>query len=145
CPIVRYHPAVVAQMVASIALMSDGRFMLGLGAGENLNEHVVGKGWPPVHIRHQMLEEAIEVIRELWQGEYVSFKGEFFTVHDAKIFSKPPETLMILVDARGLESCDIAATSGDGLIAPEPQALLVKEYRDYAVYRAAYWVLVVCI
>ena len=144
CPIVRYHPAVVAQMAATIALMSDGRFMLGLGAGENLNEHVVGKGWPPVHIRHQMLEEAIEVNREMWQGEYVSFKGEFFTVHDAKIFSKPPEPPMILVAASGQESCDIAATSGDGLIATEPKAQLVKNYRESGGDGPAYAQIAMC-
>src|SRR5205085_11333065 len=103
CPIVRYHPAIVAQMGATIAQMSDGRFLLGLGAGENLNEHVVGKGWPPVHVRHQMLEEAIEVIRELWQGEYVSFKGELFSVHDEKHFSKPQEPPIILVADRRQE------------------------------------------
>jgi len=66
CPTIRYHPAIVAQKAATVAVMSDGRFRLGVGAGENLNEHVVGRGWPPVHIRHEMLEEAIEIIRALW-------------------------------------------------------------------------------
>ena|SRR5438270_2884844 len=130
CPIVRYHPAIVAQMAATIAQMSDGRFLLGLGAGENLNEHVVGKGWPPVHVRHQMLEEAIEIIRELWKGDYVSFQGEFFTVHDARIFSLPPRPPLIYVAASGRESCDIAASSGDGLIATEPKPDLVQHYRE---------------
>ncbi|HEX3629048.1 MAG TPA: TIGR03557 family F420-dependent LLM class oxidoreductase [Candidatus Dormibacteraeota bacterium] len=130
CPIIRYHPAVVAQMAATIALMSDGRFMLGLGAGENLNVHVVGKGWPPAHIRHQMLEEAIEVIQELWKGDYVFYQGEFYSVHDAKIFSRPAEAPLILVAASGRESCDLAATSADGLIATEPKAALVSDYRE---------------
>src|SRR5437899_1027643 len=85
CPTVRYHPAIVAQMAATIGLMSDDRFTLGLGAGENLNEHVVGEGWPPANIRHLMVEEAIHVIRELWKGGYVSHQGDFYEVHDARI------------------------------------------------------------
>lgn len=130
CPIVRYHPAIVAQMAATIALMSDGRFALGLGAGENLNEHIVGKGWPPAFIRHQMLEEAVDIIRELWQGQYVSFQGEFFNVHDARIFSKPSESPPIYVAASGSESADIAANSGDGLIATEPKSEIIAAYRE---------------
>ncbi len=129
CPIVRYHPAIVAQMAATIAIMSDGRFILGLGAGENLNEHVVGKGWPPAFVRHQMLEEAIDIIRELWKNDYVSYQGEFFTVHDAKIFSKPAQPPPIYVAASGSESADIAAKF-DGLIATEPKAEIVKAYRE---------------
>lgn len=129
CPIVRYHPAIVAQMAATIAIMSNGRFILGLGAGENLNEHVVGKGWLPVFVRHQMLEEAIDVIRELWDGDYVNYQGEFFTVYEAKIFSKPAQPPAIYVAASGRESADIAAKA-DGLIATEPKAEIVENYRD---------------
>src|SRR5207253_1182398 len=99
CPTVRYHPAIVAQMAATIGLMSDDRFTLGLGAGENLNEHVVGQGWPPANIRHLMLEEAIHVIRELWKGGYVSHQGDYFDVHDARIFSMPKQLPPIAVAA----------------------------------------------
>src|SRR3954470_13447926 len=77
-PIMRYHPAVVAQKAATMGVLSEGRFTLGLGAGENLNEHVVGHGWPPVNTRHEMFREAIEIIKELFQGGYRNYRGEFF-------------------------------------------------------------------
>jgi G6PDH family F420-dependent oxidoreductase len=89
CPIVRYHPAVVAQKAATVSLLSDGRFSLGLGAGENLNEHVVGAGWPPVDVRHQMLDEAVEIIRALWDGGYVNHRGRHYTVESAKLYDVP--------------------------------------------------------
>jgi G6PDH family F420-dependent oxidoreductase len=76
CPTIRYHPAIVAQKAATVAVMSEGRFRLGVGAGENLNEHVVGKGWPPVRVRHEMLAEAIEIMRSLWEGHYYSHEGK---------------------------------------------------------------------
>ena len=75
CPTLRYHPAIVAQKAATVAVMSGGRFRLGVGAGENLNEHVVGRGWPPVRVRHEMLEEAIAIMRALWEGRYYFFEG----------------------------------------------------------------------
>ena len=84
CPIKRYHPAVVAQKAATVGVLADGRFTLGLGAGENLNEHVTGGGWPPVNVRHQMLEEAVDIIRSLWAGGYVSVDGRHFQVDSAK-------------------------------------------------------------
>jgi G6PDH family F420-dependent oxidoreductase len=130
CPIIRYHPAIVAQMAATIAVMSDGRFELGLGAGENLNEHVVGQGWPPVNLRHEMLEEAIEIIKELWQGGYVSIQGQYFNVHDARIFTLPARPPRIHVAASGRESCDLAASTDSGLIATQPKQELVSMYRD---------------
>lgn len=130
CPTVRYHPAIVAQMAATIALISDGRFTLGLGAGENLNEHVVGEGWPPANIRHLMLEEAIEIIRRLWEGNYVSHQGEFFSVHDARIFSKPATPPVIAVAASGRESCRLAARAGAALVAVDPLPELVEMYRE---------------
>src|ERR671928_1451668 len=76
CPTMRYRPAVVAQQAATLALLSDGRFRLGLGAGENLNEHVIGEGWPPVAVRHEMLAEALQIIRGLFNGETVTFRGD---------------------------------------------------------------------
>ena len=84
CPTMRYHPAVVAQQAATVQILSDGRFTLGLGSGENLNEHVVGKGWPAVDCRQEMLGEAIEIIRELFGGELVSFRGGYFQVDSAR-------------------------------------------------------------
>ena len=84
CPIRRYHPAVVAQKAATMQLLSDGRFTLGLGAGENLNEHIVGGQWPIARVRHEMLEEAVEIIRALWSGGVVTYRGKYFDVEDAK-------------------------------------------------------------
>ena len=130
CPTVRYHPAIVAQMAATIGLMSDGRFTLGLGAGESLNEHVVGKGWPPANLRHLMLEEAIDIIRKLWDGRYLSHQGDFFTVHDARIFSTPSTPPPIAVAASGRESCRLAARTGAALIAVDPLPELVSMYRE---------------
>src|SRR5690606_29443492 len=89
CPLIRYHPVVVAQQAATVATMSEGRFVLGLGAGERLNEHVVGEGWPPVDVRHEMLGEAIDVLRHLWAGGFVSHRGPWFTVEDARIYDLP--------------------------------------------------------
>lgn len=92
CPIVRYHPVIVAQMAATVGVLSEGRFRLGVGTGERLNEHVVGFGWPAIRVRLEMLREAVEVIRKLWSGKYVSHYGNFFTAEDAKIFDLPAKT-----------------------------------------------------
>src|SRR3954452_7444852 len=99
CPIIRYHPAIIAQAAATVAVLSDGRFTLGLGAGERLNEHVVGKGWPPVDVRHEMLREAVDIIRLLWQGGYQSFRGEHFQLEDARIFDLPDDPIEIAMAA----------------------------------------------
>ena len=89
CPTVRYHPVVVAQMAATVSLLTGGRFALGVGAGEKLNEHVVGAGWPAAATRHEMLTEAIDIMRHLWSGGYQSHDGEYVTVEDARIYSLP--------------------------------------------------------
>src|SRR3954452_9130212 len=85
CPTFRYHPAVVAQQAATLQILSGGRFPPGLGAGENLNEHVVGEGWPPADVRHEMVMEALQIIRDLFDGGYVNFRGEHFDVESAKL------------------------------------------------------------
>src|SRR5919202_6474544 len=108
CPIIRYHPVVIAQAGATVQLLSEGRFTLGLGSGEHLNEHVVGGGWPPVDVRHRMLREAVEVIRELWQGGYVNYDGEFFDVQSAKIWDLPGELPPIGIAVSGSQSCRLA-------------------------------------
>ena len=99
CPTVRYHPAIVAQQAATVGLLSDGRFTLGLGAGENLNEHVVGRGWPPANIRHEMLAEAVEIITRLFGGDYVNYRGKHFTVDSAKLWDvgAPPPRIGVAV------------------------------------------------
>lgn len=88
CPTIRYHPVIVAQKAATVAAMSGGRFHLGLGGGENLNEHVVGRGWPPPRVRHEMLEEAIDIMRSLWAGGFHSHEGKHFTADRARVFTR---------------------------------------------------------
>ncbi len=129
CPFLRYHPAVVAQQAATMALLSDGRFTLGVGAGERLNEHVVGRGWPPVSVRHEMLREAVEIIRLLWQGGYQSFRGRHLTLEDARLFDLPDEPIELAIAASGDDSLALAIELGDGLIATSPEAELVDRFR----------------
>jgi G6PDH family F420-dependent oxidoreductase len=126
CPIMRYHPAVVAQKAATVALLAGGRrFTLGLGAGENLNEHVVGRGWPPVNVRHVMLSEAIEIIRCLFDEGYVSLDGEHFRVDSAKLWDKPADGVPIAVAVSGTNSIERFAPVADAMVAVEPELSLV--------------------
>lgn len=130
CPILRYHPAIIAQAAATVAVLSEGRFTLGLGAGERLNEHVVGKGWPPADVRHEMLAEAIVVLRSLWTGDFVSHRGRYFTVEDARVFDLPDEPIELFVAVSGKASARLAAESAEGMCTVEPDAELVQGYLD---------------
>jgi G6PDH family F420-dependent oxidoreductase len=125
CPILRIHPALVAHAAATTALLFDGRFFLGVGAGEALNEHVLGQRWPAVEVRHEMLEEAIELLRELWTGDVVDHHGKHFTVENARLFDVPDERIPIVVSAFGTKSAELAGRAGDGLwtTGPQPEAL----------------------
>ena len=134
CPLIRYHPAVVAQKAATVDLLSGGRFTLGLGAGENLNEHVIGAGWPPVNVRHEMLEEAVTIIKELFQGGYVNFVGDHYRVDSAKLWDLPQQPLPIAVAVSGEQSVKAFAPLVDHLIAVEPDAELISRW-DAAVGR----------
>src|SRR4051812_4522806 len=128
CPFVRYHPAIVAQAAATIGVMSDGRFTLGLGAGEKLNEHVVGAGWPAADVRHEMLRESVDIIRDLWAGGYVTRRGEHLTVEDARIFDLPAVSPDLFIAASGGESADLAARCGGGICMTEPNRDLVEAF-----------------
>jgi len=130
CPTMRYHPAVVAQKAATVQLLSDGRFTLGVGAGEHLNEHVVGASWPPLDVRHEMLVEALEIIRAMFDGETVTFRGDHLQAENAKLWDLPPNPPPIGVAASGPESCDIAGQLGDALIAVQPDAELGRRFDD---------------
>ena len=132
CPILRYHPAVVAQKAATIGLLSDNRFTLGLGAGENLNEHVVGAGWPPANVRHEMFAEAIDIITGLFDGGYVNYVGSHFRVDSAKLWDLPEKRVPIGVAVSGDQSIERFAPKADHLIAVEPAAALVTTW-DQAV------------
>jgi G6PDH family F420-dependent oxidoreductase len=120
CPTMRYHPAVVAQKAATIGLLSGGRFTLGLGAGENLNEHVVGRGWPPANQRQEMLAEGVEIIRALFDGGYVNYAGKHFTVDSAKLWDTPDTMVPIGVAVSGRQGIERFAPLADALIAVEP-------------------------
>lgn len=128
CPTFRYHPVLVAQMAATIGVLSDSRFTLGVGSGERLNEHITGSGWPSVHIRHDMLLEAIYVIRRLWTGTYISHEGEYYAVDDAKIFDLPEKPIDIFVAASGHASATIAGEVGDGVCVTEPDKEVIDTY-----------------
>ena len=104
----RIHPAIIAQAAATSAAMLPGRFFLGVGTGENLNEHVVGARWPAIEIRQAMLEEAVAVIRQLWQGGYQDHHGRFFTVENARLYTLPSAPPPLLVAAAGARSAALA-------------------------------------
>jgi G6PDH family F420-dependent oxidoreductase len=120
CPTVRYHPSVVAQQAATVGLLSDGRFTLGLGAGENLNEHVVGRGWQPVNVRHEMLTEAVEIITALFGGDYVNYRGRYFSVDSAKLWDVGTPAPHIGIAVSGDQSCALAGRYADAMVAVEP-------------------------
>ncbi|MDQ6744579.1 MAG: LLM class F420-dependent oxidoreductase [Actinomycetota bacterium] len=125
CPTLRYHPAVVAQKAATVQILSGNRFRLGLGSGENLNEHVVGQRWPAVGIRHEMLSEAIDIIRALLEGEQsLNFRGRYFDVEQAKLWDPPEQPVPIGVAVSGPASCRLAGEKGDVMVAVEPKAEL---------------------
>jgi G6PDH family F420-dependent oxidoreductase len=128
CPTMRYHPAVVAQQAATVQLLSGNRFTLGLGAGENLNEHVVGRGWPPANVRHEMLVEAVEIISALFDGDYVSFSGDHFRVDSAKLWDLPETRVPLAVAVSGDQSVQRFAPLADGMIAVEPKSTLSEEW-----------------
>jgi G6PDH family F420-dependent oxidoreductase len=132
CPFIRYHPAIVAQAAATTALLSEGRFTLGLGSGERLNEHVVGQGWPPVAVRHEMLRESVEIIRLLWSGGYHSYRGTHLALEDARVFDLPDPLPLIAIASGGPRSAKLAARHGDALFATEPKAELVDAYREHS-------------
>jgi G6PDH family F420-dependent oxidoreductase len=124
CPTFRYHPAVVAQQAATMGLLSGDRFTLGLGSGENLNEHVVGMGWPSVTVRQEMLVEALEIINALFDGGYVTVHGEHYQVEAAKLWDLPDMPVPIAVAVSGRKSCELFAPLADHMIAVQPQGVL---------------------
>ncbi len=129
CPTVRIHPAIIAQAAATAAVLMEGRFFLGVGTGENLNEHVVGQGWPETAIRQERLVEAVEVIRQLWQGGYQSHHGKHFTVENARLYTLPPEPPRVMVAVGGPKSTEIAARIGDGLVGTSPKEETIDRFR----------------
>jgi G6PDH family F420-dependent oxidoreductase len=131
-PIVRIHPAVVAQAAATAAVQLSGHFRLGVGTGEALNEHIFGDAWPVESVRLEMLEEAIELIRQLWNGEFTYYHGKHYTVDHARIYSRPEQPPPIYVSAFGDKSFDLALRVGDGFMTTSPDAERAREWRAKA-------------
>ncbi|WUT00764.1 LLM class F420-dependent oxidoreductase [Streptomyces sp. NBC_00708] len=131
CPTTRYHPAVVAQKAATLQLLSEGRFRLGLGSGERLNEHVVGGGWPDARVRLEKLEEAVEIIKALLAGGYVTHHGTHFDVDNAKLWDVPDVAVPLGVAVSGDRSCEIAGRLADLVIATEPKEELLTGFERH--------------
>jgi G6PDH family F420-dependent oxidoreductase len=128
CPIMRYHPAIVAQAAATVALLSGDRFTLGLGAGERLNEHVVGAGWPGVAERHERLSEAVDIIQGLLGGTLTSYRGQHFQLDHARLFDRPSRKPAVVIAAGGPQAARLAGDKGDGLIATDPRTDLIEAF-----------------
>jgi G6PDH family F420-dependent oxidoreductase len=129
CPIMRIHPAIVAQAAATTSLLCDGRFFLGVGTGEQLNEHILGDRWVPADQRMDMLEEAVDVMRRLWTGDEVTHVGTHFRVENARIYSAPTESIPVHVSGFGAKSQELAARIGDGFATTSPESDAVDHYR----------------
>jgi G6PDH family F420-dependent oxidoreductase len=133
CPTIRYHPAIVAQKAATIQILSGGRFRLGLGAGENLNEHVVGERWPAVGKRHEMLREAVDIIAALFDAEdgaTVNYRGEHFDMEQARLWDRHEERVPIGLAVSGRDSCTLAGEKADIMVAVEPKGELVEMFDE---------------
>jgi G6PDH family F420-dependent oxidoreductase len=128
CPIVRIHPAVIAQAAATTSLLFDGRFFLGLGTGEALNEHVVGTRWPPIAVRREMLEEAVGVMRALFTGETIEHRGEHYEVDNARLFDPPAAEIPLVVSGFGPEAAALAGKIGDGFWGNAPDRELLAAF-----------------
>lgn len=130
CPIMRIHPAISAHAAATTSCLLGDRFTWGVGTGEALNEHILGDRWPPAEVRLAMLEEAIDVIRQLWTGESVTHRGQYFTVEDARLYDVPDQPPPIVVSAFGPKAVDLAVRAGDGLWMTGPSPETVSRYKD---------------
>ncbi|HWG26171.1 TIGR03557 family F420-dependent LLM class oxidoreductase [Actinospica sp.] len=131
CPTVRMHPAIVAQAAATAAVQTGGKFALGVGSGEALNEHILGDRWPAsAGVRLEMLEEAVELIRRLWSGELVTHHGRHYTVEGARIYTLPDQPPPIYVSGFGPRSAQLAGRVGDGYVSVLPDAELVEAFRS---------------
>ncbi len=144
CPTIRIHPAIVAQAAATAASLMPGRFFLGVGAGENLNEHILGDRWPSADERREMLAESIEVMRGLWEGDLFSFEGEHYTVDRARLYTLPHDEIQIAVAAGGPEAAELAGRLGDALISTAPDRELVDAYVKAGGQGPRYGQLTVC-
>jgi len=145
CPINRIHPAIIAQAAATAACMMPGRFFLGVGTGEYLNEHINGARWPEPPVRLEMLREAVEIIRQLWSGGFQSARGKHFVVENARIYTLPDSPTPIVVAAAETKAAELAGAIGDGLVSTAPKADLVKAFSSIWDRKPRYGQLTVCV
>lgn len=144
CPTVRIHPAIIAQAAATVAAMMPGRFFLGVGSGENLNEHILGDHWPPAPVRQDMLGEAVAVMRQLWEGGYQSFDGAYYTVENARIYTLPEEPPPIIMAAGGPAAATLAGATADGLWTVAPETELIEKFTEAGGSGPKYGQVTVC-
>jgi G6PDH family F420-dependent oxidoreductase len=144
CPTVRIHPAIIAQAAATTAAMMPGRFFLGIGSGEALNEHITGERWPETEIRLEMLEEAITVMRLLWQGGNQSHHGKYYTVENARLYTLPEQPVQLMIGASGQKAAEHAGRLGDGLISTSPDKKIVQTFQGAGGRGPIYGQLTVC-
>jgi len=130
CPTMRIHPVIIAQAAATSAVLLDGRFELGVGTGENLNEHLYGDPWPLADERLEMLIESIDVMRQLWSGRETVYRGEFYTVENARIYTLPATAPKVLMSAFGPRATDVASRVADGFISTKPDKEMLDRYRS---------------
>lgn len=144
CPLIRTHPAVIAQAAATTAAMMPGRFFLGVGTGEALNEHILGDRWPPADVRLEMLEEAIAVMRLLWQGGTKSHEGKHYRVENARIYTLPDAAPPVVVAASGEKAARLAGRVGEGLMSTAPEAEVIKTFEQAGGSGPKYGQITVC-
>jgi G6PDH family F420-dependent oxidoreductase len=130
CPTVRIHPAIVAQAAATSSVLLDGRFALGVGTGEALNEHVTADRWPNIDVRLEMLEEAVDVMRQLWAGDYVTHHGRHYAVENARIYTRTDEPPPVYVSGFGPKAAELAGRIGDGYVTTQPDKEMLQRFRD---------------
>jgi coenzyme F420-dependent glucose-6-phosphate dehydrogenase len=126
----RYHPTLLAQAVATVADMMPGRFHFGIGTGEALNEHVTGETWPPYSIRQEMMEESLEIMQSLWEGNYTTYQGQYYEVHNAKLYTLPKQLPPIILAASGPESAELAGSIADGVVSTSPDKEVAEAFKQ---------------
>jgi G6PDH family F420-dependent oxidoreductase len=129
CPTMRYHPAIIAQATATLGVLTDNRFTLGLGSGERLNEHVVGLGWPGVAERHERFAEAIDIIQGLLKDELTNYAGKYLKLDTAKLYDRPSKKPMVIIAAGGPQAAELAGEKGDGLMTTDASKEILDSYR----------------
>jgi G6PDH family F420-dependent oxidoreductase len=130
CPMIRIHPVIVAHAAATVACLMPGRFFLGVGTGENLNEHVTGAKWPAPDERLELLDESVEIMRKLWQGDYVTHRGKHYTVENLRIFDVPDGGVEVAVAAMQPQAAELAGRIGDALVNVAPKEGIIEKFED---------------